>query len=600
MSRPTLPQAQSWRPDALTEVAQAWNRAAGRLQIEIDDAARQVLATGDFWSGSAADEARARIDAITSPGRALARALIAAAAAARDGARQINEARNQVLVAAEHARTLGYDVGDDGTVATPTAAPDLVRVLCGGDDATARMMMATRTAELTDTLVTALDKLGAADAQTARDIDSAFGDSAFGAGQATGPPATIPSGAWAMTPAEVAAAWPTMSQDRIAEQLATMTADERRRLIEAAPRQVGNTDGVPWPMRVAANRINIADAILAQRAIVDMPDEDKVRRMFAAGIGLDPGSAERVWLAAHADPAVRAEVVTAHDREANARISFYEGLLADVPDPTARTDNEVARQIIAFDPGRSSFVELTGDLATATGLGVFIPGLNTTIADSAADTETSRRFVTAGHGEVAMLTYLGGRFPAGDLVAGVIDAGKPTYALDMAPRLVAFSEDVERTVAATGRDIPVTYIGHSYGGSILGTAEELGLTADRTFYVAAAGSGVGVDDPGDWHNRNPDVRRFSMTAPGDPIEAVQGLSISPHGADPDVMPGVIRLNTGRRLDGSLMAGPAAHSAVVNEPSDAWHNILAVISGDWRELDIAGVGTGSVTRVRPGR
>ena len=107
----------------------------------------------------------------------------------------------------------------------------------------------------------------------------------------------------------------------------------------------------------------------------------------------------------------------------------------------------------------------------------------------------------------------------------------------MAPRLVAFSEDVDRTVDATGRDIPVTYIGHSYGGSILGTAEVFGLTADRTLYLAAAGAGVGVDDPSDWHNRNPDVLRFSMTAPGDLIEAVQGIPASPHGADPDEMAG---------------------------------------------------------------
>ena len=97
----------------------------------------------------------------------------------------------------------------------------------------------------------------------------------------------------------------------------------------------------------------------------------------------------------------------------------------------------------------------------------------------------------------------------------------------MAPRLVAFSEDVDRTVDATGRDIPVTYIGHSYGGSIMGTAEVFGLTADRTLYLAAAGAGVGVDDPSDWHNRNPDVLRFSMTAPGDLIEAVQGIPDQP-------------------------------------------------------------------------
>lgn len=258
-----------------------------------------------------------------------------------------------------------------------------------------------------------------------------------------------------------------------------------------------------------------------------------------------------------------------------------------MPDPTRRTDDLIARQIVAFDPDRSSFVELTGDLGTARAVGVVIPGLNTTIAGSAADTETSRRFVTAGGGEVAMLTYLGGPFPTGELAAGVIDAGKATYALDMAPRLVAFSEDVERVVNATGRDIPVTYIGHSYGGSILGTAE---AGADRRPNDVCGGGGFrsGRGRSRRLAQPQPRVTRFSMTAPGDWIEAVQGLPISPHGADPDSMPGMIVLDTGRRLDGSVMAGPAAHSAVINEPSDAWHNILAVITGDWSALDVARV------------
>ena len=121
----------------------------------------------------------------------------------------------------------------------------------------------------------------------------------------------------------------------------------------------------------------------------------------------------------------------------------------------------------------------------------------------------------------------------------------------------------------------------------MGTAEALGLTADRTLYVAAAGAGVGVDDPSDWHNRNPDVLRFSMTAPGDFIEAVQGIPGGPHGADPDEMPGVIHLATGHYDDGRLMAGPQAHSDMLNWPSDAWRNILAVITGDSETLHRSG-------------
>jgi pimeloyl-ACP methyl ester carboxylesterase len=140
---------------------------------------------------------------------------------------------------------------------------------------------------------------------------------------------------------------------------------------------------------------------------------------------------------------------------------------------------------------------------------------------------------------------------------------------------VAFSEDVDRRAGV----MPVTYVGHSYGGSILGTAERFGLTADRVVYVEAAGAGVGVRNPSDWHNRNPAVLRFAITAPGDPIGLVQGIPFGSHGADPDEMPGVIGLAAGRRLTGGPMAGLSAHSDVLTEPSDAWRNILAVITGD---------------------
>jgi len=173
-------------------------------------------------------------------------------------------------------------------------------------------------------------------------------------------------------------------------------------------------------------------------------------------------------------------------------------------------------------------------------------------------------------------------------VVALAEAADPRFAIEMAPRLVAFSHEVDRVVDGTGRDIAVTYVGHSYGGAVLGTAEALGLTADRTVYVAAAGAGFGVDEPGDWHNRNPHVVRFAMTAPADPIQLVQGLPGGPHGADPDRMPGVVQLATGRYDDGRLMAGPAAHTDVVNRmDSDAWRNLLAVITGDRNGIRLAG-------------
>jgi uncharacterized protein YukE len=529
VTRPTVAQAEAWKPEALRETADAWDAAAADLQARIDAVTRRIDGSRDFWTGSAADAARAHGQTIAAGGALATRCLIAAAVAARDGAAQLGSTRDDVLALVATARAQGYPVAEDG-VATGGGTSPLLVPLTGGSPKVATEVLTTR-------IVAALDRLGAADTDTAHDITEALNP-------AHAPSVdTAPAGAWPVPLADAVAGWSAIGQDRIANQIAAMTPELPQRLLDEFPKQVGNTDGVPWETRIAANRVNIAQAIADER------------RANA------PGSA--------------------------GRIAFYQGLLSEVDDP-ARSGRRVDRQILAFDPDRASLIELNGNLATAKSLAVMVPGMNTTIGDSAANTKTARQFVSATRGEVATITYLGGPFPrGGNVAAGVADAADPRYALDMAPRLVAFSEDVDRAVDATGRDIPVTYIGHSYGGSIMGTAEVFGLSADRTLYLAAAGAGVGVDDPSDWHNRNPDVLRFSMTAPGDLIEVVQGNPASPHGADPDEMPGVIRLPAGDYDDGRPMAGPRAHTDIVNAPSDSWRNILAVITGDSATLHKVG-------------
>ena len=102
--------------------------------------------------------------------------------------------------------------------------------------------------------------------------------------------------------------WPTMGQDRIAAQIAAMTPEQRQHLISTMPHEVGNTDGVPWEMRIAANRINIADAILEERRTIDRSEEAKIRAVVDRRYGprLDPASAERVRAVISADPVRRA------------------------------------------------------------------------------------------------------------------------------------------------------------------------------------------------------------------------------------------------------------------------------------------------------
>jgi alpha/beta hydrolase family protein len=534
--RPTVSQAQAWRPDALRRLRDEWDGVARRLSDQVDGATADVERTRDHWNGATADAARRHAQRIAAETATVVRILIAASVAAYDGADQMAAARSDVLARVDKARAEGFAVADDGSVTAGADPAPLLVLLAGGDEAVADELLQARAAELGEQIAAALDRLGAADADAAADIADAFAPN-----RPTPSAVTVPAGAWPVQAVDVVDAWPAMSQDRIAAQIAAMTSEQRDRLVAELPRQVGNTDGVPWDMRIAANRLNIAEAIVTE---------------------------------------------TGRDADSRRRIALYRGLLGEIDDPTG-AGGRIQRQILAFDPGRASLVELNGDLSAARSVAVLVPGVNTTIDGSAANTTTARRFVSATRSDVAVITYLGGPFPQVDDPAGVLlGAADPRYALTMAPRLVAFSEDIDRVV---DDGVPVTVIGHSYGGSIVGTAEELGLTSDRTLFLAAAGAGVGVDDPSDWHNRNPDVLRFSMTAPGDFIEAVQGIPGGPHGADPDEIDGVIRLRTGYYDDGRPVSGWEAHTGMLNRPSDSWRTILAVITGDSQTLHRASAG-----------
>lgn len=575
MTRPTVSQARAWNPAALGDLADTWDEVAGRLQQRADQVDAAVTGSETIWRGPAAEQARRAASPATTAIRRLCSTLVIAAAEARDGARAIGSARDEVLSRVDESAADEYSVADDGAVSPPQQPSALAVMLSGGSPQTATAMLANRADELTRALRSALDRLADADTDTARAIDAAFH---LAVDAADAPAAVRPAGLTGSTVED----WPHLSQESIATQVASMTAVEQQQLIRTHPEQLGNTDGVPWNLRVAANRINIANAVLHEREILDRPLDEKLKT--AVSPALSPADAERLWATLHADPQLRAATIIAHDQGARRRLAFYEGLLGDVPDPTDPACR-IPRQILAFDPDRSSLIEMFGDLSRAHAVGVLVPGLNTTMETSAEDAATARRFVGESGGDIAMITYLGGPFPTGDLAAGIADAANPRYALDMAPRLVAFSEDVQRTTHHLGHPVPVTYLGHSYGGSILGTAERFGLTADRVVYVEAAGAGVGVTNPDDWHNRNPDVLRFAMTAPGDWISLVQGLPTGPHGADPDTMPGVIPLATGERLNGWPMVGPSTHSDVLNEPSDAWRNLLAVIIGDREHIRV---------------
>ena len=284
MSRPTVAQAESWNPDALRETADDWDSAA--MTCALASMPRSVRSHGsrDFWSGSAAEAARGDGATISASGALATRCLITAAAAARDGATQMGSARSDLLAVLSRS--------------SPLAAS-----LTGGSARVA--------AEVLDTQIeAALDRLGAADVDCASDIIEALNPKHAPKAQ------TTPAGAWPVPLSDVVAGWSAIGQDRIANQIEAMTPDQRQRLIDGFPKQVGNTDGVPWDMRAAANRINIAQTIADERR-----DDGPVRSAGSRSI-----------------------------RACSPRWTTRRAAAAGGP------------AILAFDPARASLVELNGDL----------------------------------------------------------------------------------------------------------------------------------------------------------------------------------------------------------------------------------------------
>ncbi|MEC3978341.1 alpha/beta hydrolase [Amycolatopsis sp. H20-H5] len=296
-----------------------------------------------------------------------------------------------------------------------------------------------------------------------------------------------------------------------------------------------------WAGAIADNRTKVADALTAERNVLTQLKAD------------------------HADAGALAR--------SQHRISLYEDILAN------------DRQILRFDPaGTGRIAELVGQLRPGTrNVGLFVPGINTSF-DNFQDYADLGKSLTGADptGRTAMVVWADGEFPQG---LG-LDAASATMAQKMAPDLKAFGDELQQQIHANAGDgVIVTGVPHSYGGDVMGTAETLGLKVDRMLYVEGAGMGHGVWSPADLPASQAGIQRFSMTAPLDPIETVQGntralewVSNFGHGADPDTFPGVTQLETGRDASGAQQWGYESHSGVLKPGSDSWNNIYQVITG----------------------
>ncbi len=340
----------------------------------------------------------------------------------------------------------------------------------------------------------------------------------------------------------------------------SLSPDDAQILAMMFPRQVGNMDGVPFEYRADANQIHVvAELAAAREHLESMEAQHEGNQHDWDLFGRNNDDLEQ--------PIADKEEL----------IELYESILAD------------DRQIILFNPvgnhdGR--IAELHGDIDGDTrNVGVLVPGTGNRLNNFDGTAARSRTFVNATEdGSLAMISWIGGDLPDD------VDAASPEKATTLAPLLERFSYAVDQEIehsAAAGNDVQTTYAGHSYGGAVVGTAEAYGLRADRVLHIESAGTGYGIDSPGDLPASQDDVRRFSMTAPGDFIAYAQGngaLGLG-HGADPDEFDGTTRLHTGDYPDlgdddrsNRPIHGDGSHSGVFVYESDAWNAMYGVFTG----------------------
>ena len=524
--RPTVQQLLSWNTHAVSGAGECAERGARELLAALE--ASSEASHSRFWTGLTHDAALRRMGEEYDHGSELANVLQQITDEAKDAGTDLAHAKLVVEREVHQAMSAGYWVSSTGEVTHIEAAKSdeaktiqsrIQHGLDVVDDIDERY--GARLADLRSDLVAML--LGQPDV-TYPGVGPIDADTAVGRLQALSP----------------------TERQKV---LRGMSPTDIRRLVQANPEVMGNLDGVPFEVRTVANEVNIRNALATElRTHGAGTERAKILRSFLGQRNVPVAGLTPTGVAAQNDP----------------------------------DDHQTERTFVTFRPESLHLVEMVGTLGKGTpNAAVYVPGTGTNAATfSGTNWNSAWHLSQQTHGPVFI--YMDGDLPQHkepqlnrhpfENTAISADQAKA-----MAPKLVEFSHALRTEIAATSPGATTTYIGHSYGGSIVGTAEQLGLDADNVLHASSAGTGA-LDGP--WHDANPNVKRFSMTAPGDWIQAFQGIPGGPHGGDPDTAPGVVRLDTGFYSDGSLVAGTHAHGGYFDDlGSDAFQNMVKVITGE---------------------
>jgi hypothetical protein len=389
----------------------------------------------------------------------------------------------------------------------------------------------------------------------------------FGSGEATSPAGHPPSNG---SPGDSAAWWQSLS------------SPQQQMMIQEHPEWIGNRDGIPFTARDQANN---------------------------ALLGIHRAQLLAEWKRLEADLADNwfGDLFTTDDEaldQVKAKVASLDAIEKVLASP-----GEHQLLLLDVGPERAEAAVARGNVDTADNVAVFVPGLDTTVDGDLEGYDhqmdqlqrgTELESWRAGANEsAATVTWIGYQTPQSGL--DVITPGRSVatdnVAQQGADKLAPFLRGVG---AARESDAHLTLLGHSYGSTTAGLAQQQGTGVDDALFFGSPGLGTNhVEDlnlaPG---------HAYYVEARQDFVGDLGGLGLGDlggFGIDPSHMGGIEHASARESTVVDPMTGETrhfkevtGHSSYLDDDSTSQYNMSVVVAGlpDRRVYD-RGEGLGDV-------
>ncbi|HIV59190.1 MAG TPA: alpha/beta hydrolase family protein [Candidatus Stackebrandtia faecavium] len=225
------------------------------------------------------------------------------------------------------------------------------------------------------------------------------------------------------------------------------------------------------------------------------------------------------------------------------------------------------------DSDDAKVIAALGDPDSAAHTGVYVPGTTTDMGSLGSSFDNMDRLQdAAGEGDTSTVVWLG--YDAPDHIPA---AALPGYSLDGAGDLRDYTQSLD--VTNNVDDSNLTVIGHSYGSTVVGTADAGGDGLGADDVVAVGSPGMGYESPErQGFIDSPLVDDTSdMHTPGDHVWVGANSDdfvtyLNAHGPDPSA----------RSFDAERFAtdGASGHSEYFDNGTKSLDNIATIVNGDY--------------------